>query len=37
VDGTARRIPLADVQRALVQVELNRPVEGVETDEEAEG
>jgi ribosome maturation factor RimP len=37
VDGAVRRIPLADVQRALVQVELNRPVEGDETDEEAEG
>ncbi len=28
VDGTSRRIPLADVKRALVRVELNRPVEG---------
>nr|WP_300141589.1 ribosome maturation factor RimP [Propionicimonas sp.] len=37
VDGAPRRIPLADVRRALVQVELNRPVEGEETDEEAEG
>lgn len=36
VDGAERRIPLADVHRALVQVELNRPVEGEDTDEEAE-
>ena len=35
VDGSARRIPVADVQRALVQVELNRPVGG-EGEEEAE-
>ncbi|MCA0296024.1 MAG: ribosome maturation factor RimP [Actinobacteria bacterium] len=35
VEGAARQIPLAQVQRALVQVELNRPVEG-ETDDEAE-
>jgi ribosome maturation factor RimP len=35
VDGAARRIPLAEVRRALVQVELNRPVEG--EDEEEEG
>lgn len=37
VDGTSRRIPLADVRRALVQVELNRPVEGEDDEEEAEG
>jgi ribosome maturation factor RimP len=35
VDGERRRIPLADVRRALVQVELNRPVEG-EDEEEAD-
>lgn len=35
VDGTSRRIPLAEVKRALVQVELNRPVEG-EDEEEGE-
>ena len=34
VDGATRRIPVADVQRALVQVELNRPVAG---EDEAEG
>lgn len=34
VDGTSRRIPLAEVQRALVQVELNRPVEAAEPDED---
>jgi len=36
VDGTRRRVALADVRRALVQVELNRPVEGEDTEEEAE-
>ncbi len=36
VDGTSRRIPLADVRRALVQVELNRPVEGEDEEEEEE-
>ncbi|MCA0307040.1 MAG: ribosome maturation factor RimP [Actinobacteria bacterium] len=36
VDGTPRRVALADVRRALVQVELNRPVEGEDTEEEAE-
>jgi ribosome maturation factor RimP len=36
VEGTSRRIPLAQVQRALVQVELNRPVEGPDSEEEAE-
>lgn len=35
VDGTAQRIPLDGVKRALVQVELNRPVAG-EDEEEAE-
>lgn len=35
VDGATREIPVADVTRALVQVELNRPVGG-EADEEAE-
>lgn len=35
VDGATRLIPLADVRRALVQVELNRPVDG-EDDEEVE-
>ncbi len=33
VAGTSRRIPLAEVQRALVQVELNRPVEGADGEE----
>ena len=33
VDGQPRRIPLGDVIRALVQVELNRPVPS--EDEEA--
>ena len=39
VNGTRRRIPLADVSRALVQVELNRPVEDAEPadDEDQEG
>jgi ribosome maturation factor RimP len=36
VDGTSRRIPLAEVRRALVQVELNRPVEGEDDEEEEE-
>lgn len=35
VDGTAQRIPLDGVKRALVQVELNRPVAGGD-EEEAE-
>lgn len=35
VDAAVRQIPVADVRRALVQVELNRPVEG-EDEEEAE-
>ncbi|MGC3993756.1 MAG: ribosome maturation factor RimP [Propionicimonas sp.] len=37
VDGEARTVPLAEVQRALVQVELNRPVAGEEYEEETEG
>ena len=39
VNGTQRRIPLAEVTRALVQVELNRPVAGAEPgdDEDQEG
>ncbi|MFT4111104.1 ribosome maturation factor RimP [Propionicimonas sp.] len=37
VDGETRTVALADVQRALVQVELNRPVEGEEYEQEAEG
>ncbi len=36
VDGAARQIPLAEVRRALVQVELNRPVVGEMSEEEAE-
>lgn len=36
VDGAERRIPLADIHRALVQVELNRPVAGEDTDEEGQ-
>ncbi len=36
VDGTSRRIPLAEVQRALVQVELNRPVAGEDGEEGVE-
>ncbi len=35
VDGATRQVRFADVRRALVQVELNRPVGG-EADEEAE-
>lgn len=39
VDGGRRRIPLTEVTRALVQVELNRPVEDAEPgdDEDQEG
>lgn len=33
IDGVTRRIPMADITRALVQVELNRPVD--HEDEEA--
>ena len=35
VDGTARTIPLAGIRKALVQVEMNRPVAGEDEDEEA--
>lgn len=35
VDGTHRTIPLAGIAKALVQVELNRPVAGEDEDEEA--
>lgn len=35
VDGTRRTIPLAGIGKALVQVELNRPVVGEDEDEEA--
>lgn len=35
VDGTARVIELSAITKALVQVELNRPVAGEEEDEEA--
>jgi len=34
VDGTAREVPYADVQRAVVQVEFNRKDTSGETDEE---
>lgn len=41
VDGASRRLPLADVTRALVQVELNRPVDDTADvaadDEDEEG
>lgn len=36
VDGTTRRIPLSEVTRALVQVELNRPVAGEDAADDAE-
>ena len=36
VDGASRRIPLAEVTRALVQVELNRPVPAEDAADEAE-
>ncbi len=35
VDGASRRIPLAEVTRALVQVELNRPVPAEDAQDEA--
>lgn len=34
VDGARRRIPLADVIKAVVKVELNRPVEAEDEDED---
>lgn len=37
VEGVARAIPLAELRRALVQVELNRPVEGEDDESEGEG
>jgi len=35
VDGTVRTVPLAGVRKAMVQVEMNRPVAGEDEDEEA--
>jgi ribosome maturation factor RimP len=36
VDGESRRVPLDTITRAVVQIELNRPLEEDEVDEDAE-